>query len=303
MNRFSFPRSPSRSPSPLKRSLAIVFGLGNREGMNLRVAAVLLLTSGCASQGSAKGGSSGWSRTRAIVQASPASADEKRQALEALVASHELPIGSKQMALVHRALLQAGAAERATFANRVSAEQVDALLGVVDRRLISQELNGQLIQHWQARLDASWDDPSSAASRAAADEILVPVVMRRDELDALLTVNRDPAAYFVALHGGSVEAGGAAHASFKAVRDILFEIALERDLLELASARELKPLEEFLQRYPDTPYSASVLFSLGVVLDETGAPGEARKRFAELVEKFPGHPIAVEARTKLSIAN
>lgn len=158
---------------------------------------------------------------------------------------------------MRQALDDRGAPPLGSFGRRATAEDVAGLIALSDPRVVPPSLTPANVVAWQAKLDAAWGDPASPTSKAAADEVVFGAAPPRDEIDALLTLNRDPLRYFSELLGSSA-AGAAALDSMTKLRALAYEIVLEADLLALASAADAAPFEEFLQRYPDTPFTAAV---------------------------------------------
>ena len=146
------------------------------------------------------------------------------------------------------------------------------------------ELNGPLVSLWQRKLNEGWKREDPTAVLATTEAVIAQAAPIRDQLDACTKLN------------GSNDAGGTALAQILA---IVVEIVQEADLLALKDSGRIASFEEFAARYPDGPYTASVLFAMGVLHEGRRDLAEAKEAFGRVAARFPAHPLAEQARVKV----
>ena len=178
-----------------------------------------------------------------------------------------------------------------SFYRRVWAQEFERLLTPLRASPLAssvpEELNGITAAAWQSSLDEGWktEDPDTAL--ASARGVTAALAASRAALEQLVTdpnlATGDPGAYAAAL----------------SVRAILSEFVLEAEVLSLRDSGATAAFEEFVARRPDGPYTASVLFALGTLHETRREFADAKGAFTRLLERFPTHPLAEQARRRL----
>lgn len=173
-----------------------------------------------------------------------------------------------------------------SFGRRVWNEEFDRLMRPLRSSplKVPRELSGETYAGWQRLLDEAWNSTDAESAQATAKAVVRQAVPLRDDLAALVKDN--------------VEPPEAIAAAITAVQ-IIKEIILDADLLGLRDSGSVPEFEEFIARYPDGPYTGTVLFGLGVMHEDRRELPEAKDAFTRLLRGFPDHPLAAEAQQKL----
>ena len=146
------------------------------------------------------------------------------------------------------------------------------------------ELTGPTVAGWQRRLNDAWQTTDPDPVLAATEAVIAQAAPVRDQLGVWLKTH---------------QAEPAARAAVAQLESILIEIVQEAELLALRDSGQLAHFEAFVARYPTGPYTASVLFALGALHEGRRDLAEAKDAFRRLVERFPAHPLAGQARERI----
>jgi hypothetical protein len=189
-----------------------------------------------------------------------------------------------RMAVVFRALDSASPAPPGTFTHRVSLEECTALTAVLRRSpALLPGLSCDDVARWQTKLDEGFRTTKVKDARAMARVVSAEASEGRDTIDAMLSLNRDPEKYFTQLFQVPPAEGAKVLGQLRAVRELLFELVAEADLLD-ADGGGKSAAEEFSSRYPSHPFAASALFAAG--------------QFETLRARFPGHRLVSQPQPK-----
>jgi hypothetical protein len=145
-------------------------------------------------------------------------------------------------------------------------------------------MTGPTLARWQNTLNDTWKLTDPGDVKIATDAVLAEAAPMRDQVKAWVHgQNEAPAAIAAAI---GIEA-------------ILSEIVQEAELLLLRDSGSVPDFEAFIGRYPLGPYTASVLYALGAMHEERREIAEAKDAWGRMIERFPTHPFAGEARERL----
>lgn len=220
-----------------------------------------------------------WPRLVEQVRAPGVSAANKQRALARFIAGNQPTLASLRMALVFRAL-DGVPGPAGTFTHRVTLEECTRMTEVLRRKpALLPALGCKDVVRWQRELDEGWRAQKPAAGRATASALIASAAPLRDALEVVLGVHANPKQYFADLFGVSLPQADQLIQEASAVRELLFELVAEADLLA-AEGGSIGDCEEFLVRYPTHPFAASALFAAG--------------HFERLRAQFPGHPLALK---------
>jgi hypothetical protein len=218
-----------------------------------------------------------WPTLVTQVRSPTVSAADKTALLERFAAANPPDL---RMALVFRALDATAPAPAGTFMHRVSLEECTALTAVLRRTPpLLPGLSCEDVSRWQTKLDLAWRGPKGKDARATAKVVAAEASVGRDSLDVLLSLNRDPKKYFAELFRVPPAEGAQVTGQVRAVRELLFELVTEADLLD-AEGGGKAAAEQFLARYPGHPFAASALFAAG--------------QLEPLRARFPRHPLTLK---------
>lgn len=173
-----------------------------------------------------------------------------------------------------------------SFGRRVWAEELDRISRPLRASAIKvpRDLNGNQFADWQKLLDDGWNEKDGAAAQASAQAVVRQAVTLREELAELSRATTEP-----------VEAA----AALVTALGILKEIILDADLLALRDSGSIAEMEEFVARYPDGPYTGTVLFAIGNLHEDRREAAEAKDAFVRMLRGFPNHPLYREAYERM----
>jgi hypothetical protein len=238
-----------------------------------------------------------WPRLVEELRRVEARPQDKVLVLDAFLASNQVPFTSMELALVFRArddLANGRALAAGSLGHRMSVEEFEQLARVLQKKkLLNEKLTGEAVGSWQRRLDEAWSARKTCDAVSAVSSVIDEAAPIRDETDAPLMVNVNPKRYLAEVLQVSAEDGARAHDNLKLLCEALMEVVAEADLLAAECGGE-PALEEFQLRYPQHPFSASVLFSLGRLRQAKGEALDAEKAFARLRTQFPSHPLTAK---------
>lgn len=173
-----------------------------------------------------------------------------------------------------------------SFARRVWAEELERMLRPLRASPIAvpRELNGNTYADWQKLLVDGWATTDGDAAQTAARAVIRQSVVLRDELILISRTNTEPPEAIAALI---------------AATEVLKEIILDADLLALRDSGSIPEMEEFVARYPDGPYTGTVLFAIGNLHEDRRETVEAKDAFLRMLRGFPQHPLYRDAYERM----
>lgn len=146
------------------------------------------------------------------------------------------------------------------------------------------ELTGPTLADWQRRLNQGWKTIDPDPVLVTTHAVIAQAAPLRDQLG---------------VWRATLDAQPELKAAVAQLESILVEIVQEAELLALRDSGQIASFEEFVARYPEGPYTGSVLFALGVLHEGRRDLADAKDAFRRLVERFPAHPLVEQAREKI----
>lgn len=173
-----------------------------------------------------------------------------------------------------------------SYGRRVWNEEFDRLMRPLraSNIRVPREVSGDTYSDWQKLLDDAWAEKDGATAQASAQAVIRQAVVLREALAELSRAYTEPpdavAALITALQ-------------------IVKEIILDADLLNLRDSGSITEMEEFVARYPDGPYTGTVLFAIGNLHEDRQEKVEAKDAYLRMLRAFPDHPLYREAYTRM----